>query len=110
MKKYWKDTTLKFKIGLGAGAVFMVGCGAIVAGAGADPPGGPHTPVTICHKPGTPAEMTLVVDDDAVPGHLGHGDTLGPCETPPPTTTVPPTTTEPPDRPTEPPTTTVSPT
>ena len=24
--------------------------------------------------------MTLVVDDDAVPGHLGHGDTLGPCE------------------------------
>ena len=38
----------------------------------ADPPGGPHTPVTICHKPGTPAEHTLVVDDDAVPGHLGH--------------------------------------
>jgi hypothetical protein len=39
-----------------------------------------HTPVTICHKPGTPAEQELVVDDDAVPGHLGHGDTLGPCE------------------------------
>ena len=45
----------------------------------ADPPGGPHTPVTICHKPGTPAEQTLVVDDDAVPGHLGHGDFLGSC-------------------------------
>jgi hypothetical protein len=42
--------------------------------------GGGHTPVTICHKPGTPAEMTLVVDDDAVPGHLGHGDYLGECE------------------------------
>lgn len=43
--------------------------------------GGGHTPVTICHKPGTPAEQTLVVDDDSVQltGHLGHGDTLGPC-------------------------------
>ena len=102
MKKYWKDATLKFKIGLGVGAAVVVGCGAIVAGAGADPPGGPHTPTTICHKPGTPAEMTLVVDDHAVPGHLGHGDFLGPCETPPPTTTVPSTTTEP--------TTTVDPT
>lgn len=48
--------------------------------------GGGHTPVTICHKPGTPAEMTLVVDDDAVPGHLGHGDYLGECQ-PPVTTT-----------------------
>lgn len=47
--------------------------------------GGGHTPVTICHKPGTPAEHTLVVDDDAVPAHLAHGDYLGPCEgTPPP--------------------------
>lgn len=42
--------------------------------------GGGHTPVTICHKPGTPAEMTLVVDDDAVAGHLGHGDYLGECQ------------------------------
>lgn len=47
-------------------------------------PGGGHTPVTVCHKPGTPAQQTLVVDDDAVPGHLGHGDTLGECEGPPP--------------------------
>ena len=40
-----------------------------------------HTPVTICHKPGTPAQQTLVVDDDSVEltGHLGHGDTIGPC-------------------------------
>jgi len=51
----------------------------------ADPPGGPHTPVTICHKPGTPAEHTLVVDDDAVPAHLAHGDSLGPCAATPPT-------------------------
>ena len=39
-----------------------------------------HQPVTICHKPGTPAEQTLTVDDDAVPGHLGHGDYLGACK------------------------------
>ena len=52
-----------------------------------------HTPVTICHKPGTPAEQTLVVDDDSVQltGHLGHGDTLGPCGG---TTTTTETTTE----------------
>lgn len=57
--------------------------------------GGGHTPVTICHKPGTPAEMTLVVDDDAVPGHLGHGDYLGECQTETtPTDTNPTTPTE----------------
>jgi hypothetical protein len=55
----------------------------------AAPPGGPHTPVTICHKPGTPAEHTLVVDDDAVPAHLAHGDSLGPCAVTPPTSGPP---------------------
>jgi hypothetical protein len=60
----------------------MVAAFGLIAATGtalADPRGGPHTPVTICHKPGTPAEHTLVVDDDAVPGHLGHGDFVGPC-------------------------------
>lgn len=47
----------------------------------ATPPGGPHTPVTVCHN-----GRTLVVDDDALPAHLGHGDTAGPC-TPTPTPT-----------------------
>jgi len=37
--------------------------------------------VTICHKPGTPAEKTLAVPSAAVPGHIGHGDYLGACET-----------------------------
>jgi hypothetical protein len=37
----------------------------------------------ICHKPGTPAEHTLRVAVAAVPAHLAHGDTLGPCEQPP---------------------------
>ena len=35
--------------------------------------------VTLCHKPGTPAEKTLVLPSSAVGGHLGHGDTLGAC-------------------------------
>jgi hypothetical protein len=34
---------------------------------------------TICHKPGTPAEQTLEVDDNGLPDHQAHGDTLGPC-------------------------------
>jgi hypothetical protein len=35
--------------------------------------------VTICHKPGTPAEQTKLIPESAVGGHLGHGDYLGPC-------------------------------
>ncbi|NJD07228.1 MAG: hypothetical protein FIA97_12145 [Methylococcaceae bacterium] len=37
------------------------------------------TKVTICHKPGTPAEKTKVIPTSALRGHLGHGDSLGPC-------------------------------
>jgi hypothetical protein len=36
--------------------------------------------VTICHKPGTPAQKTLVIPEAALAGHLGHGDVLTPCE------------------------------
>jgi len=36
--------------------------------------------VTICHKPGTPAQKTLVIPIQALAGHLGHGDTIGHCE------------------------------
>ncbi|MDX1415139.1 MAG: DUF5666 domain-containing protein [Candidatus Promineifilaceae bacterium] len=43
---------------------------------GADPGGGS---VTICHKPGTPAEQTKTLPQSALGGHLGHGDTMGPC-------------------------------
>ena len=48
--------------------------------------------VTICHKPGTPAEKTMEVPQSAVDGHLGHGDHPGPCETTTTTTTAAPTT------------------
>jgi len=40
---------------------------------------GPPPPTTICHKPGTPAQKTLTLPSTAIPGHLGHGDVLGPC-------------------------------
>ncbi len=45
----------------------------------ADPPVEGHELVTICHKFGTPAEQTMEVDEEAVPGHLGHGDYEGEC-------------------------------
>ena len=35
--------------------------------------------VTICHKPGTSAEKTMVIDASALSDHLGHGDTEGAC-------------------------------
>jgi len=46
--------------------------------------------VLICHK-----GQTIEVDEHALPAHLGHGDTIGPCELPttigpPPTTTIAP--------------------
>lgn len=40
---------------------------------------GAGSQVTICHKPGTPAEKTKSVPASALNGHLGHGDTMGSC-------------------------------
>jgi len=37
--------------------------------------GSPEDKVTLCHK----GKKTLSVNPDAVPAHLAHGDTLGPC-------------------------------
>ena len=108
---------------VGLSVLLVLGFGAAYAVSGALNGGGllgvlqGHTPVVICHKPGTPAEKTLIVDDDAVPGHLGHGDHLGPCGdvitvtqtsatttlTTPTTTTVPITETDPPTTVTQPP-------
>lgn len=35
--------------------------------------------VTICHKPGTPAQATRTVTANALSGHLRHGDYIGAC-------------------------------
>lgn len=35
--------------------------------------------LTICHQPGTPAQGTMIIPDNAWPGHQSHGDHLGPC-------------------------------
>ena len=43
-------------------------------------PGAADGVVTICHKPGTPAEKTMAVTAASLDGHLAHGDLLGPCE------------------------------
>jgi hypothetical protein len=45
---------------------------------------------TICHKPGTPDQETMEVSDQALPAHLGHGDSLGPCDQLPPPPDPPP--------------------
>lgn len=45
------------------------------------PNSGAPSKITICHKPGTPAEKTLTLPMSAWGGHHGHGDTLGPCPT-----------------------------
>ena len=56
------------------GAAMLTGLGAMSALASNH-----DDKVTICHKPGTPAEQTKRVPPQAVPAHLGHGDRLGPC-------------------------------
>ena len=40
---------------------------------------GNTTDAVLCHKPGTPAEMTKIVPAPALKVHLGHGDTFGTC-------------------------------
>jgi hypothetical protein len=39
----------------------------------------PVQEVAICHKPGTPAQKTLFIVEQALEGHLRHGDALGEC-------------------------------
>jgi len=52
------------------------------------PPAPPSTPppeeggsdkVIVCHKPNSKNPHTLTISRSALPAHLGHGDTLGPC-------------------------------
>ncbi len=63
----------------GAAAVAMVP--GLPAVGQQSPPVGEQSPprITVCHKPGTPAEKTMTLPAPAVQAHLGHGDTPGPC-------------------------------
>ncbi len=49
--------------------------------AGSDDYGSSADPddMTICHKPGTNGEKTMVINPSAWPGHEGHGDSEGAC-------------------------------
>ena len=38
--------------------------------------------VTVCHKPGTPAEVTLEISASAEAAHIAHGDYVGVCHPP----------------------------
>jgi LPXTG-motif cell wall-anchored protein len=62
-----------------AAVLLSIGAEPVVAGSGNDK-------VVICHiPPGNPDNAhTIVVSENAVPAHLAHGDTLGPCPTYPP--------------------------
>lgn len=46
--------------------------------------------VTICHKPGTPAQKTLTLPRSAIQAHLDHGDRLNACEVRPVCSAPPP--------------------
>ena len=36
--------------------------------------------VAVCHKPNSKNPHTIVISQSALKAHLGHGDTVGPCE------------------------------
>ena len=61
----------------------MGACGTVAESPADEPEADVEGKVTICHKPGTPAEKTLTVPQSAVNGHLGHGDYLGECRAEP---------------------------
>jgi hypothetical protein len=55
-------------------------CSDLPSGAVPAQPGAEDSLVTICHKPGTPAQKTMAVAVESLDGHLAHGDTVGSCE------------------------------
>jgi hypothetical protein len=77
---------MKHLRGIVVGVVVAAVLGVVAAAATATngPPSTGHDPVTVCHKPGTPAQQTLTFDDDGYEAHLAHGDTAGACEPLPP--------------------------
>ncbi|MGQ0604113.1 MAG: hypothetical protein ACT4QE_20725, partial [Anaerolineales bacterium] len=64
-----------------AGTLTVQACagqtGLVIVIGGIVPP--PSGDVIICHKPDKKSSKTMTVPASALGGHLGHGDTLGPC-------------------------------
>ena len=46
---------------------------------GEDGEDGKNKKVTVCHKPNSKNPHMIVISTSALPSHLGHGDTVGPC-------------------------------
>jgi LPXTG-motif cell wall-anchored protein len=71
---------MKLMLVSAAAAAALLSLGAAPAAAGSD-----DGKVTVCHvPPGNPNNAhTIVISVNALPAHLAHGDTLGPCTYPP---------------------------
>lgn len=61
-----------------AGLSLLAGCAVILVVSGCATYGTPYgdEKVAVCHK----SKKTLMLPESAVDAHLGHGDTMGPCE------------------------------
>jgi hypothetical protein len=63
----------------GEGQIVIINIIIVNTGIEVETPGeGGGEKVLVCHKPGK-NQHTLSISASAVPAHLGHGDTLGPC-------------------------------
>ncbi len=78
-----RNPRIRARVGgaIAAGAAFAAIVPVLPAVGQQSPPVGQQSParVTVCHKPGTPAQKTMTLPQPAVRAHVGHGDTLGAC-------------------------------